>query len=119
MNMTNQHPWQLLLLMGFGIFIGSFWVIFGLLSVVGTSAVWWTMLVALAPGSAIVFLVLMARRAPVPYGTAMIIMGLLVIVLSSARGHSMMTGLVVGAPVFVLGLGFVWLNKIVLTGATK
>lgn len=117
--MNIKYPWQLLLLLGLGIFIGSFWFLFGLLTVLGTSAAWWYLLVALSPGGAILFLVVMARRAPVPYGTGLIVLGLTLIIISSIRGHSVMTGIVVGAPVFVVGLGFVWLNKILTTAATE
>ena len=109
---TKQHPWQLLLLLAIGIFIGSFWFLFGLLTVVGASAAWWYYPLSLAPGSAIIFLVVMARRAPVPYGTGLMVLGLSLIILSAVRGSSVVTGIAVGTPVFIVGLCFAWLNKI-------
>jgi len=109
--MYKNHPWQLLLLLAVGIFTGSFWVLFGFLSVIGTSAMWWYYPAAVAPGSAILFLVLMARRAPVPYGVGLILLGFLFLSISVWRSGSLRAGVPVGIPVLLLGLGFVLLRK--------
>ncbi|MCD4812199.1 hypothetical protein K8S19_00680 [bacterium] len=119
MVIRNEQPWQLLLLMGSGVFIGSFWVLFGFLSVVGTPAAWWQYLISLLPGTAMLFLVLMARRAPIPYGSAMVLMGGLLTITSLFRGEPLMSGAVIGIPLGLLGIFFVLTRRVILSGNQK
>jgi hypothetical protein len=109
--MKNHKPWQLLLLMGIGIFIGAFWFTFGFLSVLGSS-VWWHYPAALAPGSAVVFLVLKSRECPLPYGTGLILLGLIPWFLRVSR-NSWIMGVAIGIPICIIGLLFIiWRRKI-------
>ncbi|MBN1596073.1 hypothetical protein JW933_09130 [candidate division FCPU426 bacterium] len=116
--MRKEHPWQLLLLLALGIFIGSFWFLFGLLTVVGTGAAAWYHLVAAAPGGAIILFVLLARRAPVPYGAGLTALGVLLLALSLGRNGLLVTGAAVGIPTMCLGILFIlWRKKIVVASA--
>ncbi|MCK5219590.1 hypothetical protein KAR10_08710 [bacterium] len=109
--MKNQKRWQLLLLLGMGIFIGTFWFAFGFLSVLGTP-VWWYYPAALAPGSAVLFLVLKSPNSPVPYGTALILLGFIPFFLHASENFRIM-GMAIGIPISVIGLLFIiWRSKI-------
>ncbi len=110
MPISKQVHWPSLITSGIGIFIGSFWVFLGFLLMLGQSATWWQYLVTLLPGGGIVFLVLMARRYPFPYGIGLMLMGaipMLMFHLSSA--WRLRLGF--GAPLLVIGLLFVLWRK--------
>ncbi|MEW6516162.1 MAG: hypothetical protein AB1439_04570 [candidate division FCPU426 bacterium] len=104
---ASSHPaWPAWLLLGAGVFLGCFWLIFGLLSALGTK-VWWYYPVVLAPGAAMLILVLMARRAPVPFGTALAVAGLLPLILAWVRGGAWLGALLLGVPLTAVGVAFV------------
>ncbi len=106
----SQRPrWPGLIVLAAGIFLGSFWLIFGFLSALGTKQ-WWHYPVVLAPGTAILFLVLMARRSPLPYGTALAVLGVLPLGLAWLRGGAWLGALLLGLPLVAAGLGFVLLK---------
>lgn len=111
--MKTRPTWQLLLLLGTGIFIGSFWILYGFLSVVGASAAWWYYALALTPGCAILSLVLMARRYPMPYGTGLIFLGSVPLFITIVQGGPVAASALLGVPVALLGLLFVlWRRNI-------
>jgi hypothetical protein len=106
---AGRSRWPTWVVLGIGIFLGSFWMIFGFLSAIGTK-LWWHYPVVLAPGAAILFLVLMARRVPLPYGTALSVLGLLPLGLAWLRGGAWLGALLLGLPLTAVGLAFVLLR---------
>ncbi len=109
--MKENKPWQLLLLLGIGIFSGTFWFVFGFLSVLGTS-VWWHYPAALAPGTAMLFLVLKSPKFPVPYGTSLILLGIFAFFLQASKNFWIL-GMAFGVPISLIGLFFIiWRSKI-------
>jgi|GEM_PF-6672811 len=111
--MTPKPSWQSILLLAAGVFIGSYWLMDGYFQTLrlweagpGLPAVF-----PLIPGIAILALVLLARRAPVPYGTGLILLGLMAVFFFSRRGP-VSRALAMGAPLSLVGLGFlIWRNK--------
>jgi hypothetical protein len=106
---AGHRRWLPMLVLGIGIFLGSFWMIFGFLSAIGTK-LWWHYPVVLAPGAAILFLVLMARRVPLPYGSALSALGLLPMILAWLRGGAWLGALLLGLPLIGVGLAFILLR---------
>jgi hypothetical protein len=93
--------------LGLGIFVGSFWVYFALLTLMDTGAAWWFIAIHIVPGVAILGLVLMARRNPLPYGMAIGVLGLAAVLLFALRKTSWLV-LWLGIPMMADGLLFVW-----------
>ncbi len=110
--------WSLLPTLGLGIFLGAFWLLYGYLRLLGSSSPWWHFPLALAPGTAVVWLVLLARRHPLPYGTALAVFGLAAVVLPSQGDAG--TGLIFGLPLVVVGAAFiVWRRNFRLPGRQR
>lgn len=101
--------WLALGVLGLGIFLGSFWLLFGFLSILGTK-VWWQYAVAVVPGAAILFLALMARRAPLPFGAALAAAGLLPLGLAWLRHGAWLGALLLGLPLMAVGAAFILLR---------
>lgn len=102
---AEARPWMLWILLGSGIFAGSFWLMLGFLSVLGQGASWLRLLQAMAPGGAVLLLVLNARHAPLPFGSALVGLGLLPFCFWPSQ-FSVWLRLAFGLPLLLLGAGF-------------
>jgi len=101
-----------LLTIGFGVFTGSFWLLLGFLSLLGSPALGWQYITTLAPGVAILLLVVLARRNPVPYGSGLIALGLLPLLFVQMR-TPLAVKAAFGLPLLVVGAGFIiWRDHI-------
>lgn len=105
----GDSRWLTLAVLGLGVFLGCFWLIFGFLSILGTK-VWWHYAVAIAPGAAILFLALMARRAPLPFGSALAAVGFLPLGLAWLRNGAWLGALLLGLPLMAVGAAFILLR---------
>jgi hypothetical protein len=105
---TRRPPvyWLFLIFTGLGVFAGTFWFFLGLLLLLGNHPVPWQVAATLAPGAGIVFLVLMARHHPRPYGVGLMVLGALPVLLThfSTAWH---LRLGFGLPLLAVGLGLV------------
>jgi len=102
--------WLFLLCVGLGIFAGTFWFFLGLFLLLGHDPAWWQVAATLAPGAGIVFLVLMARQAPRPYGVGLMVLGALplgMVHFSSAW----LLRLGFGLPLLLIGLGLIFWSR--------
>lgn len=103
-----NHPWQRLLAMGLGLLMASYWLVYGFLTVLTNGGETWTQWYSsLLPGMGLLFLVLMARRAPLPYGSGLMIIGLFSLVLGVIRQMSVLNLLGLAVPVMGVGLIFI------------
>jgi hypothetical protein len=64
----------------------------------------------LAPGAAIWLMTMLARRAPLPYGTGLAVLGFMALLFSWPHGR-LLQGVILGGPVLLVGLGFILLRK--------
>lgn len=100
-----------------GIFLGGYWAITAAWSEVGPGIPWWRAAAALAPGTAILILTALARRAPVPYGAGLIVLGTLPLLPFGSRGPWDLR-LAFGLPLIAVGAGFIlWRRQV--TGLGK
>lgn len=102
----ERFSWAFAATVGPGLFVGSCWLLVGFMALLGTAAPWWLRLVNLAPGAAVVGLVLGARRHPLPYGAALAALGALPLVLYLPR-RDFLLPLLFGLPLIGVGLGFI------------
>lgn len=109
-------PIPLLIIVGLGIFIGSFWLIFGFLSVAVGTPWGWHVLRGILPGAAIILMVLLARRHPLPYGLGLVVLGLLPFTLNYLGKGLVLTALTLGLPVTLEGILFIVWAKVQARG---
>jgi hypothetical protein len=103
----TKHPpvfWLFFACVALGIFLGTFWLFGGVFLLLGRNPDWWQVVVTLAPGAGIVFLVLMARHAPRPYGVGLMVLGLLPLLLVHFS-HAWLLRLGFGLPLLLVGGG--------------
>ena len=106
----NRFDWTILPTVGLGIFVGSFWLLYGFLMWQGRPAAGWQYAVTLAPGAAVLLLVTLARYSPVPYGTGLIALGVSPLLLVGWHSRWEIR-LAFGLPLVAVGIAFlIWRN---------
>ncbi len=108
----HRFHWTQVPTVAAGIFLGGNWGITAALTGAGPGIPWQRTAAALAPGTAILLLTLLARRAPIPYGAGLIALGALSLLPVWARSpwdHRLAFGL----PLIAVGTGFIlWRNHV-------
>lgn len=89
--MAGKPGWKAWMISGWGIFVGSFWLLFGFFNV-QNEPFGSHFFSALLPGAGILFMVMRARRHPIPYGAGLILLGVLVALISWLRGGILVGG---------------------------
>ena len=110
---AQKHPplyWVFLACMAAGIFAGTFWLFFGMFLLLGRDPAWWQVAATLAPGAGIIFLVIMARYHPRPYGTGLMILGVLPL-LAVHFSSAWLLRLGFALPLLLIGLGMVLAHR--------
>lgn len=103
--MPPRFNWAHLPTVGLGVFTGAFWLVYGFSLTLNRHAVWWQHAVTMAPGAAVLLLVLLARRHPVPYGAGLIALGMAPLLFGLRSGWEYRLGF--GLPLLAAGLGFI------------
>jgi hypothetical protein len=107
-----RFHWAHLPTLALGIFLGAFWIIAGWLWRLSFPGPWWLYATTLAPGAAILLLVLLARRQPVPYGAGLAALGVVVLLLPNPR-TPWLVRLFFGLPIFLNGAAFlIWREQL-------
>ena len=102
----DRMPGLWIAVLAAGLLAGAFWLFWPYLLLLRQHAPWWQFLVACAPGAAILLLTLLARRDPLPFGSALLILGCLSLGLGRPfGGWTLRLGL--GIPMAAVGLGFI------------
>lgn len=103
----QRFRWRQIPTLMLGLLCGSFWLVFGFLSILESPENWRRYVSVMAPGAAVLWLVLLARRHPVPFGSGLLALGLLPWFFGSMPVSAPLKA-AFSAPLLVAGAGFIF-----------
>jgi len=101
---------------GAGLLVALYWLTYGYLSLWEGRALHWSRLWPdMLPGIGLLFLVFMSRRHPGPYGTALLLTGLLLLGVAVVQHWALMQALAISLPIMAVGaLLLMWKSSLAL-----